>query len=375
MAEQQHICEFCSVVYKNEVNLKLHLIRSKKCLKKRGLSLESKNKCNECGKSFVALANLIVHQESCEKYKISLVRNEYEKEIDQNKKEYEKQINQNKKEYEKQIEDLKKEYEKDVEQRKKDNEKLNETIFELKRHHSTFVNELHETHKKEICYINQTHDKDIKNLKERFDSEKQLLERHIEIIQKSFENISKEAINRPSTTTNTNSTTTINNIRNVLSTKKTIDDLEYDDLVTVFKKTLTEDILLGGQTAIAKICNDNIIKTDDEKLMLCCTDASRDKFKYMDKSGNLKEDIRVRNFTSKIIKPLETVGEEVYNNSCAMIKEEKNNLDQLDYGKKASLNSKEDRLHLSMYELRGIDRPDYNSKFVNEMAILTKQIL
>jgi hypothetical protein len=50
-------------------------------------------------------------------------------------------------------------------------------------------------------------------------------------------------------------------------------------------------------------------------------------------------------------------------------------LDQLDYGKKASLNSKEDRLHLSMYELRGIDRPDYNSKFVNEMAILTKQIL
>jgi hypothetical protein len=314
--------------------------------------LESKHKCNECGKLFVALANLTVHQESCEKYKVSLIRNEYETRMDQHKKDYEK----------------------DIEQHKKDYEKLNETIFKLKRHHSNFINELNETHKKEMCYIIQNNDKDIKNLKERFDSEKQLLEKHIEIIQKSFENISKEAINRPSTTTNTNSTT-INNIRNVLSTKHTIDDLEYDDLITVFKKTLTEDILLGGQIAIAKICNDNIIKSDDEKMMLCCTDASRDKFKYMDKSGNLKEDIRVRNFTSKIIKPLETVGEEVYNNSCAMIKEEISNLDQLDYGKKASLNSKEDRLHLSMYELRGIDRPDYNSKFVNEMAILTKQII
>jgi gas vesicle protein len=355
----QHICEFCSVVYKNEVNLKLHLIRSKKCLKKRGLSLESKNNCKECGKTFVALANLTVH------HKISLVRKEYEKEIDQRKKEYEKEIDH-----------YKKEYEKEIDQRKKENDKLNETIFDLKRHHSNFTNELHEKYKKEISDINQNHNKDFKNLKERFDSEKQLLEKHIERLQTSFENMTKEAINRPSTTTNTNTnSTTINNIRNVLSTKHTIDDLEYDDLVNVFKKTLTEDILLGGQIAIAKICNDNIIKSDDEKMMLCCTDASRDKFKYMDKSGNLKEDIRVRNFTSKIIKPLETVGEEVYNNSCAMIKEEISNLDQLDYGKKASLNSKEDRLHLSMYELRGIDRPDYNSKFVNEMAILTKQIL
>ena len=143
----QHICEFCSVVYKNEVNLKLHLIRSKKCLKKRGLSLESKNNCKECGKTFVALANLTVHQESCEKYKISLVRHEYETRIDQYKKEHEKEI-----------------------------DKLNETIFEMK--------------------IN--HDKDIKFLIDRFDYEKILLEKQIERIQTSYENITKEAINRPS---------------------------------------------------------------------------------------------------------------------------------------------------------------------------------
>ena len=93
----QIICEFCSVVYKNEINLKLHLIRSKKCLKKRGLSLESKNNCKECGKTFVALSNLEVHQESCEK------------EIDQYKKEHEKERDQ--------------EHEKEIDQRKKENDK------------------------------------------------------------------------------------------------------------------------------------------------------------------------------------------------------------------------------------------------------------
>jgi hypothetical protein len=164
MAEQ-YICEFCSVVYKNEVNFKLHLIRSKKCLKKRGLSLESKHKCNECGKPFVALANLTIHQESCEKYKVSLIRKEYEKEMEQYKKE---------------------------------NEKLNETIFELKRHHSTVTNELHEKYKKEFSDINQNYDKDVKFLIDRFSNEKILLEKQIERIQTSYENIVKEAINRPS---------------------------------------------------------------------------------------------------------------------------------------------------------------------------------
>ena len=92
-------CEFCGLSCKDNSILKLHLIRSKKCLKSRGLSLETKHICNSCDSKFATITNLTVHQESCDKYKISLVRKEYEKEIEQHKKEYEKQIDQNKKEY------------------------------------------------------------------------------------------------------------------------------------------------------------------------------------------------------------------------------------------------------------------------------------
>ena len=107
-------------------------------------------------------------------------------------------------------------------------------------------------------------------------------------------------------------------------------------------------------------------------MLLCCTDASRDKYKYMDNNGNVKEDIYARNFTSKIIKPLETVGQDVYENACASILDELDQLSVIEYGKKASLKNKEERLLHSLVDLKGIDCPNYNTKFLNELAILTK---
>jgi len=92
----------------------------------------------------------------------------------------------------------------------------------------------------------------------------------------------------------------------------------------------------------------------------------------MDEKGNVKEDIHARNFTNKIIKPLETVGQDVYDTACATIAEERENLSSIDYGKKASLRNKEDRLLNSLFEIKSIDRPEYNSKFLSELSILTK---
>ena len=131
--------------------------------------------------------------------------------------------------------------------------------------------------------------------------------------------------------------------------------------------------MLGGQKALAKICSENIIHTTDDKMLLVCTDASRDKYKYMDDSGNVKEDVHARNFTKKIIKPLESVGQDVYDNACATIAEELENLSVIEYGKQASLKSKEERLINSLVELRAIDLENYNSKFLNELSILTKR--
>ena len=98
--------------------------------------------------------------------------------------------------------------------------------------------------------------------------------------------LAKDAINRPTTTNNT-----YNHIRNHLSTKYTLEEMKDEDLIDIFRENLTEKIFMSGHKGIAKMCTEKIIHTRDEKKLICCTDASRLKFKYMDKNGNLKDDI------------------------------------------------------------------------------------
>jgi hypothetical protein len=224
-----------------------------------------------------------------------------------------------------------------------------EKIVKLQKEMEDTISELKEAHLKE---------------RQMFEKEKLFLEKQLERTQNSFESVAKEAVNRP--------TTTNINIRNILSSDKTVDGLDNDDLMVVFRKHLTEEVLLGGQRSIAKLCNDNLIQMDD-KMLLICTDASRDKYKYMDKSGNVKEDFYARHFTSKIIKPLEVVGQDVYEHSRAEIADQMDQLSCIDYGKKASLRNKEERLTHSLFELKGIDSENHNTKFLNELSILTKR--
>lgn len=317
------VCQHCNVSCKNKYVLKTHMAKSKKCLELRGLTLSKKFMCNGCNSIFSNSTNLNIHFESCKEYSIYIIRSEMEK-----------------------------------------------TIFELKQTHFKAINELSERHEKELSDTKKQYEKEIAENTRNHEKEKQFLEKQLERIHTSYENVAKDAVNRPTTATTHN---TVNHIRNILSTDKTVDSLKHDDLVLVFRKHLTEDVLLGGQKALAKICSENIIHTHDDKMLLVCTDASRDKYKYMDDSGNVKEDVHARNFTKKIIKPLESVGQDVYDNACATIAEELENLSVIEYGKQASLKSKEERLINSLVELRAIDLENYNSKFLNELSILTKR--
>ena len=329
MDKESFTCEFCKTTFKTKHILKSHLIRGKKCLKQRGLKLESSFICKGCNMSFVSNIGLREHQDICKNYALFIVRIEH----DEKMKEMEK------------------------------------TIIELKQTHFKTVNELSERHEKQLSDAKKQYEKELSENARNHEKEKQFLEKQLERIHISYENVAKDAVNRPTTTTNN----TVNHIRNILSTDKTVDSLKHDDLVLVFRKHLTEDVLLGGQKALAKICSENIIHTTEDKMLLVCTDSSRDKYKYMDDSGNVKEDVHARNFTKKIIKPLESVGQDVYDTACAIIAEELENLSIIEYGKQASLKSKEERLVNSLIELRAIDLENYNSKFLSELSILTKR--
>ena len=183
----------------------------------------------------------------------------------------------------------------------------------------------------------------------------------------TIENLAAKAIERPTTN---NVTTT--NIRANFSDKYLLENIKEEDVKMKFRNYLTEETFMGGQRSIAKLCTDHIIKTKDKKVLLACTDVSRKKFKYIDESGNLKEDHDARIFTEKVSKPIKAISRDVYDSILFDVKSEKETLDQDDYSRKAFLNDKELSAIDSYVKITCFDDPDHNNDFKNELAILNK---
>ena len=178
----------------------------------------------------------------------------------------------------------------------------------------------------------------------------------IETLQKIIENIATKAVDKPTTTTHN---TTINQIRNSFSDKYFVEDLLECDIKRKCQSVLTEQVLLEGQRGIARMCTEYFINTKDQKKLLIATDPSRNKFKYMDKHGNVKDDIEARTFI-------------VFDCVLSDIKDEQETVDDDNYSRKAYLHDKEMQANNSLVYIKCFDDPKHNSEFTNELAILNK---
>ena len=187
----------------------------------------------------------------------------------------------------------------------------------------------------------------------------------IEHLEKRIDTITIEAINRPTTKT-------INNIRNNLSMTYTLDDIKESDLNELFLENLTEKVFMSGHKGLAKLCTDKIINTQDSKKLTCCTDITRKKFKYMDKNGNVNEDVEARAFVEKVTKPIKEAGKQVYDTMLSNINEERNKIREDDHGKKERLIDRSFQVMNKYQDIINIDDPKYNGDFTNELAILNK---
>jgi len=187
----------------------------------------------------------------------------------------------------------------------------------------------------------------------------------IENLEKRIDAITIEAINRPTTKT-------VNNIRNNLSMTYTLDDIKESDLNELFLKNLTEKVFMSGHKGLAKLCTDKIINTQDSKKLTCCTDITRKKFKYMDKNGNVNEDVEARAFVEKVTKPIKEAGKQVYDTMLSNINEERNKIREDEHGKKERLIDRSFQVMNKYQDIINIDDPRYNGDFTNELAILNK---
>ena len=362
MSSEREICKFCKSSVKDKYTLKSHLVKSKKCLQLRGLSLESKFICSGCNHVFPGNANLIIHLDTCKEYIISNIREEC-------KQENNIQIAKLQGEHNDQITKLKAE---NTQQIIKIQEKTEE-IVKLQQDLSNAKDQ--NTILQKICDNQTNSDKAL------FDKEKQLqtlqafsdkalsdATAQIDKLQKMLENIATKAVDKPTTTTNT----TFNQIRNNFSDKYFLENIKAEEVKKKCQTNFTEEILMNGQRGIARLCTDQIINTKDKKKLLVATDQSRNKFRYMDEKGNMKDDIEARTFIEKVSKPIKEVAGIVFDNVLSCIKDEKEMVEDDDYGRKAELRDKELQANSSMVYINCFDDPKHNSEFMNELAILNK---
>jgi hypothetical protein len=333
----ENICEFCNLVVKDKYILRNHLKINKKCLKIRGLSLETEFICIGCNSNFINNNSLLNHHQLCRNYIIKITKDEcienYEKENKKCKDKYEKKLKEQKDNYEKEIKELKNEkYKININHKAElELEKINGKMVELKSYLSS-------------------------------------LEKQNEKLHEMVREFTLKAIDKPTT-----SNTTYNNIRNKISDKYFLEELKPDYIKRKCESFFNEKVFMEGQRGIARLCNEHIINTNDDKKLLISTDKNRGVFKYSDKNGNIKEDIGGRVLIDKINRPIQDFAKIVYDGIVSDINSEKETIEEDDYSKKSSLNDKELQACNSLVEIKCIDDPKTNSEFINELSILNRQ--
>jgi hypothetical protein len=348
-------CTHCNLTFKTKYTLKSHILNSKTCLKKRGLTLETKFTCEACCMSFASNINLNVHIDSCKKYIIYKSQQEYEKIL----KEKDTIIHKQKQEIEaftKQLayytklefkyDAIAQQYD-DIKHINNDHKKLSIEYTELK----VSYKELTKQHEE----LKTQHEKMITKL-----------EVKISQCDAFIQTLAREGSNKATTTNNT-----VNNtIRNVLSPTYTIDKLEPKQLEQQMREQYTERDFFGGQKGLANFCVERIIKTPDGKMMICCSDTSRKKFKILDIKGNLKEDIEARLLCEKLKIPIQTVTKTIYDKIIERIDEERTRLSSDDRSRREKLLDDTMRAQQIYIDNLNFDDLNYNQDFMHELCVL-----
>jgi HD-GYP domain-containing protein (c-di-GMP phosphodiesterase class II) len=107
-------------------------------------------------------------------------------------------------------------------------------------------------------------------------SENEHLRELVESLQDKLASIAIEGVRKTTKITNNTTNTTNNNVTQILSPF----DLDQKDILGIIEEKLDETSFLNSQRGIAKFCVDNILKTEDGKMRMVCTDPSRERFKY-----------------------------------------------------------------------------------------------
>ena len=356
-------CDYCNVSFKTKYTLKAHLSNNKSCLKNRGLVLDTKFICNGCSLVFTNNKNLLNHIDICKKYNILKIKEKYEEELIEQKNKSDKEntfiIKELKSQHQDELKELKSQHQDELKELKSQNK---DELKDLRYHYELKMNEEYIKLKVEYDKLTEQHNK----LTEQYEKTITKLELKISQCDTFIQTLARDGATKATTTTNN----TVNNIRNILSPTYTLDKLEPKKIEEKIREHYTERDFFNGQKGLAGVCVDRIIKTPDGKMMICCSDISRKKFKILDVNGNLKEDIEARLFCQQLKVPIQTITKEMYDKIAERIDKERDRLSSDDRSRREKLLDDSMRAQQYFIDNMNFDDLNYNQDFMHELCVL-----
>lgn len=196
------------------------------------------------------------------------------------------------------------------------------------------------------------------------DQEILFLKNQVRELQSNITSIALEGVKKP-TTTNTNNTS--NSITNILVPL----DLDEDKIQDIVENRFNETHFLDAQKGVAKFCFENLIKTEDGKRRMVCSDPVRERYRYIDEKGDIKEDLQAREFIEKISKPIIDASGKLYDEIREKYSQIKENIEKgiekgiSDY----IVEIKEKHAEQCFIDIHDLPYESRNKKFRKEFAV------
>ena len=336
------ICQFCNSTVSSKYVLKNHLLTNKSCLNIRNIEPSKKIICIGCQYMATDQQKFSIHCESCKSYQILLITEKLNKE------------------HQDELKELKSRHQDELKELKSQNK---DELKDLRYRYELKMNEEYIKLKVEYDKLTEQHNK----LTEQYEKTITKLELKINQCDIFIQTLARDGVTKATTTTTNN---TVNNIRNILSPTYTLDKLEPKKIEEKIREHYTERDFFNGQKGLAGVCVDRIIKTPDGKMMICCSDISRKKFKILDVNGNLKEDIEARLLCQQLKVPIQTITKEMYDKIAERIDRERDRLSSDDRSRREKLLDDSMRAQQYFIDNMNFDDLNYNQDFMHELCVL-----
>lgn len=364
--EHIFLCKFCNKNFSSKSNLITHITKAKYCILMRSNSTElSQNleslsnkeilqhdsielsssrfskvidhKCKYCSKSFTSKHFLLSHMSKCNDRVLQEQKTLFESRLQEQKTFFETNLH------------------------------VQKSLFETRLQEQKILskNTLHEKEKllqeQKILFENTLHERE-KLLQEK-DSVISIFKEQIAVLQDKLGYVALEGARKPTIQTNSGNTTNVTQILTPFN-------LNDDDILAIVQHKLDENSFLNSQKGVAKFCVENILKDEDGKMRMICTDPSRERFKYMDENGVVKEDIKARQFIQKLYPPLHLVSEKLY---CNIVENCNKSREKIEKGEEKidpyRIKVREEAADKAWIEIRLLKNEDSNKTFRKELSI------